>query len=77
MNFSVYRIIASVAIVVIAFVCAFHTTPADARADRGISNHVFIKVFDAYGHYCHTITYYYLTPDTTTQHYRFYHRGPA
>jgi hypothetical protein len=76
MIFSVSRIIASVAIVVIAFACSFHTTPVDARADRGISNNVSITVNDVHGNFCHTITYNYLTPDTTTQHYRFYHRGP-
>ena len=68
-------VFAAVAVFVLA--CTFLTTPAEARADRGIQNYVYISVYDMYGDYCHTIEYSYLTPDTTTQHYRFYHRGPT
>lgn len=71
-----YMIIPIVAIVVIAFACTFLTTPVEARADQGIQNYVRIEVYDMYGEYCRTIKYNYLTPDTTTQHYQFYHRGP-
>ena len=51
------------------------TTAPEATWDRASSHIVGVDVYDVNGAYCHTYDYNYYVPDTTTQHYKFYHRG--
>lgn len=53
------------------------TTAPEATWDRASSHLVTVDVYDVNSTYCHTYGYNYYVPDTTTQHYKFYHRGPA
>ena len=75
MKISFYKMI--IAIGIIAVAGTFLATGAEAGGDEITLHFVNIDVFDMYGDYCHTITYNYSIPDTTTTHYEFYHRGPT
>lgn len=63
-------------IAVITFTAIF-LTATEPTWDRASEHIVTADVYDMFGDYCHTYGYSYYVADTTTQHYKFYHKGPT
>ena len=66
-----------VGIAIISLVAIFLTTPADATWNSATEHIVTVDVFDLNGNYCHSYGYSYYIADTTTSHFKYYHRGPT
>ena len=66
-----------VAIVIITVMGTFLITVGDAGWDSASEHIVTVDVYDMYGASCGSYGYSYYIPDTTTQHYRYYHTGPT
>ena len=75
MKMSLGQMIVTIAVFTLSSI--FLTTATDATWDRASSHIVTVDVHDLNGNYCHTTGYSYYIPDTTTQHFKFYHTGPT
>ncbi len=75
MKLSFYQMV--VAIVIITVTGTFLMTVGNAGWDSATEHIVTVDVYDMYGAYCGSYGYSYYVPDTTTQHYKYYHAGPT
>ncbi len=78
MKMSLCQIIAIVCMLVVGFMTVTPFVPlTEAGWDRASSHVVTVDVYDMFDNYCGSYGYGYYVPDTTTTHYKYYHRGPT